>query len=64
MVKYRKLSERDILRWGDEYRPYPEKKWIQVHGPATGSLHTVGLHPYPGFEYRRKISCLHLRPSN
>lgn len=51
---YRKLSHRDTLRWGDEYKT-PSGKWLQVHGPATGSVHTVGLHPYPGTEYRRPI---------
>lgn len=53
-TRYRKLSHRDILRWHDEYRT-PSGKWLPVHGPATGSTHTVGLHPYPGTEYRRPI---------
>ena len=51
---YRKLSHRDILRWKDEYRN-PSGKWLPVYGPATGSHHTVGMHPTPGTEYRRPI---------
>jgi hypothetical protein len=50
--KYRKLSHRDLLRWKDEYKA-PSGKWLSVYGPATGSVHTIGLHPYPGTEYRR-----------
>lgn len=52
--RYRKLSHRDILRWGDQYKA-PSGKWLSVYGPATGSNHTVGRHPYPGTEYRRPI---------
>ena len=61
-MKYRKLSARDILRWGDEYRTRVGV-WIEVHGAATGSLHTVGLHPYPGFEYRRPVKSVEIRRS-
>lgn len=51
---YRKLSRRDILRWGDEYKA-PSQEWMRVYGPATGSHHTVGMHPYPFTEYRRPV---------
>lgn len=52
--RYRKLSHRDILRWKDEYLTR-SGKWIPVYGPATGSNHTVGRHPYSGTEYRRPV---------
>lgn len=58
--RYRKLSHRDILRWGDEYKA-PSGKWLKVYGPATGSIHTVGSKPWttPGYplgtEYRRPL---------
>lgn len=51
---YRKLSHRDLLRWGDQYKT-TWGRWRPVYGPATGSNHTVGMHPYPGTEYRRPI---------
>jgi hypothetical protein len=54
VTRYRKLSPRDILRWGDEYKT-PKGKWLPVYGPATGSNHTVGMHPYQGTEYRRPV---------
>lgn len=50
--RYMKLSSRNVLRWGDEYKA-PSGKWLPVYGPATGSVHTVGMHPHPGTEYRR-----------
>jgi hypothetical protein len=48
---YRRLSHRDILRSGDQYKT--SGKWLPVYGPATGSKHLIGNHPYPGTEYRR-----------
>lgn len=53
-IRHRKLSRRDILRWGDEYQA-SSGKWLPVYGPATGSNHTVGMHPYRDTEYRRPI---------
>jgi hypothetical protein len=60
--RYRKLSHRDVLRWGDEFKS-PSGKWLPVYARATGSIHTVGSHPWttPGYhnsmgtEYRRPI---------
>jgi hypothetical protein len=54
-MTYRKLSSRDILRWEDEYKT-EGGTWMKVYGKATGSHHTVGMHPYwPGTEYRRPV---------
>ena len=53
--RYKKLSPRNILRWGDEWLHVESGKWMPVYGPATGSLHTVGQHPYGTFQYRRPI---------
>lgn len=50
-MKYRRLTARDILRVEDEYST--PSGWRKVYGPATGSKHTIGLHPNPGSEYRR-----------
>jgi hypothetical protein len=58
-LHYRKLTPRDILRWEDEYWVPPRlglnRREVTTGGPATGSHHTVGCHPYAGTDYRRPI---------